>query len=138
MHFGFNPSPHLRTLPLGISWKHRRQPNIRQPQIELQDSIQSQPTSSVGRTPILECFRIMLESLSLRIQRQLSHPPAQRVVLIDPLGPTHHLLSTHEEVVAVGEFGVGGIGVRVEGANSERVFVDGVKVGLVLFKHDIP
>lgn len=48
---------------------------------------------------------------------------------MDALRAGHDLLAAHEEVVRVGEGGVGRVGVRVERPDGAGEFVDGVEVG---------
>ena len=54
---------------------------------------------------------------------------------MDTLGAAHDFLAAHEEVVGVCEERVGGVGVRVEGAEGAGVFVYGVEVGVVFGEH---
>ena len=74
---------------------------------------------------------IVPEALTQRIQRRITlpHVPAQILVVVDTLRAGHDLLPAHEEVVAVAELGVGGVGVRVEGPDAAREFVHGEEVG---------
>ncbi len=61
-----------------------------------------------------------------------AHLGAEVVVVVETLGAGHDFLAAHEEVVAVGEGRVGGVGVRVEGAEGAGVFVYAVEVCGVL------
>lgn len=90
------------------------------------------------RTPIPKRIRIMAEPFAQRIERGCvgAHALAQLGVAVDALRAGHDLLPAHEEVVGVGEGGVGRVWVGVEGAGGAREFVDAVEVGGVLGVHE--
>lgn len=78
--------------------------------------------------PISERIRIVFKPLARSIHTFGAHFGAESGIGVQALGAGHDFLPAHEEVVAVCEQRVGGVGVRVEGAEVPRVFVDGVEV----------
>lgn len=80
------------------------------------------------RDPVPERIRVMPEPFARGVHALGAHLGAELGVVVDALRAGHDFLPAHEEVVAVCEGGVAGVGVSVEGAEGARVFVDGVEV----------
>ena len=89
------------------------------------------------RAPIPKRILIILKPLILRIHPFTLHHLLQQLQLVYSLRATHNLLPSHKKVVGVGEGGIGGGGVSVEGAEGEGVLVYGEEIGVVLLRYNV-
>jgi len=86
--------------------------------------------------PVFESIGVMHKSFACRVHTFRAHFGAEFRVFVQTLGAGHDFLPAHEEVVAVCEGRVGGVGVCVEGAEGPWVLVYAVEVCGVLFEDE--
>jgi len=127
----------LRTQTLRVTREQRSQANVRQSQEEHDNPVQTQATTSVRRASLTESIEVVLESFLVRVNTFSNHRSLQFLNVVDTLGTGHDLLTTHEEVIRVGEAGVLGVGFGVEGAHGHGELVENVEVGVVLVADDL-
>lgn len=84
-----------------------------------------------------ESVEVVLEALLGRVETLGAHGSLQLIDVVNTLSTGHDLLTTHEEVVGVGETGVLGVGLGVEGTDSHGELVQDVEVSVVLFADDL-
>ena len=84
-----------------------------------------------------ESVQIVLEALLVGVDSLGKHRGLQFLDVVDTLGTRHDLLTTHEEVIGVGESVVLGVGLGVEGSHGHGELVQNVEVGVVLVANDL-
>ena len=84
-----------------------------------------------------ESVQVVLEALLVGVDSLGKHRGLQFLDVVDTLGTRHDLLTTHEEVIGVGESVVLGVGLGVEGSHGHGELVQNVEVGVVLVADDL-
>lgn len=126
-----------RTQTLGVTGEQRSKTDVRQAKEEHDNTVQAKTTTGVRRATLAESVEVVLEALLVRLEALSAHRLLQLLDIVDTLGTGHDLLTTHEEVVGVGETLVVGVGLGVERTNSHGEFVKDVEVGVVLLADDL-
>lgn len=89
------------------------------------------------RTSLAESVQVVLKALLVGIDSLGNHRGLQLLDVVDTLGTGHDLLTTHEEVIRVGESIVLRVGLGVEGSHGHRELVQNVEIGVVLVANDL-
>ncbi|KAG7145427.1 hypothetical protein HYQ46_005835 [Verticillium longisporum] len=111
---------------------HRRQ--VEEP---CNDTVETNTTSTVRRdTNAAEDIDVLLDALRLGVDTLRSQPGLQDAGDVNTLATTEDLLATHEEVVGVGDGGIGGVLESVEGARRFGELVEDEEVGVVLLANE--
>jgi hypothetical protein len=128
----------LRQNPLGIPGEQTAHPDVGQTQPELNDTLKTEATTSVGRASEAEAVDVVLGARGSGVDRGvvLAHLVGEQCRVVDTLGAGADFLPTHEHVVRVGELGVRGRGHGVGGADGERELVESVEVRVVLLEDE--
>lgn len=91
----------------------------------------------MGRTTLAESRQVVLESLLVGVEALGDHRLLQLLDVVNTLSTGHDLLTTHEEVIRVGEAGVLRAGLGVERTDGHRELVEHVEIGVVLVTNDL-
>lgn len=126
-----------RAQTLGVTGEQRSQTNVRQAKEEHDNTVQTETTTGVRRAALAESVEVVLEALLVRLETLSAHRLFQLLDIVDTLGTGHDLLTTHEEVVGVGEALVVGVGLGVEGTHGHGEFVEDIEVSVVLLADDL-
>ncbi|KRY78298.1 hypothetical protein T4B_80 [Trichinella pseudospiralis] len=116
-----------------IAWKHRRQTNITQAQIEHGDTFQSDTTARMRWTSVPERVDVSFNFLQIYIVMLGSFNQQIRVVY--SLRAGEDLLAAHVHIIRIGILVFPRIRHGVEWSNAERKFVQYVKVRLIFLLH---
>lgn len=125
----------LRSDTFGITGEPCRFTNVGQAQKEHDDTFQPNTSPTMG-------LRAMTEGIDVGFNILQVNTPCLGALLqhfgfMNTLCATQDFLAANEEIIGVGELGVGGVWHRVERANGEWVLVHEEKVGSVLLLDNV-
>lgn len=127
----------LRAQTLRVTGEQGRQTNVGQTQEEHDNTVQTKTTTGVGRAALAESIQVVLKALLVGVDALGAHRLHQLVDVVNTLGTGHDLFTTHEEVIRVGEAGILGVGLGVEGAHGHGELVQDVEISVVLLANDL-
>lgn len=127
----------LRSQSSRISREQRSSSNVLQVQEEHDNSLQTDSSTSMRGSAVLESIDVVLQAKRLGVNLMSSHSLLEEGGVVDSLGARENLLSSHEEIVRVGVVGVLGVGHGVEGSNGQRELVENVEIGVVLVSDNL-
>lgn len=126
-----------RTQTLRVTGEQRGQADVRQAKEKHDNAVQTKTTTGVGRAALAESVKVVLKALLVRFKSLSTHRLLQLLDIVDTLSTRHDLLTTHEEVIRVGEARVLGVGLGVEGTHGHGELVQHVEIGVVFLADDL-